>query len=237
MRLCTFKNFILLLACLKIHSLFAHELSWAATPAHQQGVPVIEKSLKLADSYFFDGIQKPENAALESFKKGQAVLDDAEKTPALDNRQKAEIIARQARFFGQIGMMSGNREKVRLGKEIKSLADQSLALDSENALGNAVLGIWHFELARLSGVEKFFAHLLYGDVPEGSFETALKFLRIAIARDPSNIHYRLFCIKALLELDRKAEAQAQADEALKLPEIYVTDAADRRALKEIQKRF
>lgn len=175
--------------------------------------------IKLADAYFYGGYELPKSKQEAMYLKAKEVLELAlKKSPSNPN-----IYARLGQVTGQLALFRGNKEKVKLGLEIKQYADKALALDASNAMANAVLGIWHFELAELGFVERTFAKLLFGGVPEGSYEQAAYHLAKAVAQSPHVIYYRNAYAKALLKLGREAEAKAQLEIALKLPLIVAGD--------------
>ncbi len=175
--------------------------------------------IKLADAYFYGGYELPKSKQEAMYLKAKEALELAlKKSPS-----NPDIYARLGQVTGQLALFRGNKEKVKLGLEIKEYADQALALDANNAMANAVLGIWHFELAGLGFVERTFAKLLFGGVPEGSYEQSAKYLAKAVAQSPNVIYYRNAYAKVLLKLGREAEAKAQLEIALKLPLIVAGD--------------
>ncbi len=183
-----------------------------------------EICIKLADAYFYGGYELPASQQEAMYLKAKATLElGLKKSPS-----NPEIYARLGQVTGQLALFRGGKEKVKLGLEIKHYADTALALDSSNAIANAVLGIWHFELAGLGFIERTFAKLFFGAVPEGSYEQAAHYLAKAVAQSPHVIYYRNAYAKVLLKLGRKAEAKAQLETALKLPFIVASDKQNQR---------
>lgn len=180
--------------------------------------------IKLADAYFYGGYELPKSKQEAMYLKAKSALELAlKKSPA-----NPDIYARLGQVTGQIALFRGNKEKVKLGLEIKQYADKALALDPNHAMANAVLGIWHYELAGLGFVERTFAKLLFGGVPEGSYEQSAKYLAKAVSHSPEVIFYRNAYAKALLKLGRDAEAKQQLEIALKLPLIVAGDKQNKR---------
>jgi tetratricopeptide (TPR) repeat protein len=82
------------------------------------------------------------------------------------------------------------QEKVKHAKIIYNEATTMLALDSTFAAAYFVLGKWHFELARLTWLERFACEIFFGGLPEGiSMDKALLYLRKASALEPNTILY------------------------------------------------
>ncbi len=180
--------------------------------------------IKLADAYFYGGYELPKSKQEAMYLKAKEALELAlKKAPS-----NPDIYARLGQVTGQIALFRGNKEKVKLGLQIKEYADQALALDPNHAMAHAVLGIWHFELAGLGFVERTFARLLFGGVPEGSYEQSAKHLAKAVSQNPNVIFYRNAYAKTLLKLGREAEAKEQLEIALKLPLIVAGDKQNKR---------
>lgn len=180
--------------------------------------------IKLADAYFYGGYEMPKSKQEAMYLKAKAALEEALRREP----ENADVYARLGQVTGQIALFRGNKEKVKLGLEIKRYADRALELDPKNAMAHAVLGIWHYELAGLGFFERLFAKALFGDVPEGSYEQAAAHLGNAVAESPNVIFYRNAYAKALLKLGRAAEAKAQLESALKLPMLVAGDKQNKR---------
>jgi tetratricopeptide (TPR) repeat protein len=191
--------------------------------------PSCQVYLKLADAYFYGAYVKPKESQEKFYLKAQQTLFTALKTDS----SNAGIYARLGQVTGQIALFRGNNEKVKLGLKIKSYADKALALDPNNATGNAVLGIWHYELANLNFFERFFGKLFFGDIPGGSYDTAAVYLKKAVLLAPNMIYYRYQYARTLVKLDRKDEARDQLEVALSLPPVVLGDRKNREQLKEL----
>jgi tetratricopeptide (TPR) repeat protein len=85
----------------------------------------------------------------------------------------------------------GNREKVRTARELEEHARFLLKQRSDNPDVWYLLGWWHFELARVSVADRFFASLLFGGLPTGaSTDQAIECLQKAIALKPDYCAYQ-----------------------------------------------
>jgi tetratricopeptide (TPR) repeat protein len=135
----------------------------------------------------------------------------------------ADLEAKYAQITGRLALFRGNKEKIRLGIQVKEHADRAIAIDPQQPVANAVLGVWHYELAKLSGFERFFAGLLYGDVPEGDMGKAAEYLSKAVRLKPAEVFYRVALAKSLIELKRKDDAKRELEAVLKLPSVSTAD--------------
>ncbi|ACF12966.1 conserved hypothetical protein [Chloroherpeton thalassium ATCC 35110] len=185
--------------------------------------------LKLADAYFYGAYVKPENEQEALYLKAEKTLRHA---LTIDSTN-AGIYARLGQVTGQLALFRGGKEKVKLGLKIKSLADSALALDPKNPIGNAVLGIWHYQLADLSFFEKFFGKVFFGGIPEGSYDTSAVYLKKAVELAPQMTYYRYYYAKALIEIDQRKEAQKQLETALSQPPLVLADKKNEKQLREL----
>lgn len=192
-----------------------------------------EVLLKMSDAYFFGGYQKPRSQQEAMYLKARAILLDALQLDSTSAEWGSEIYARLGQVTGQIALFRGGEEKIKLGLEIKNFADKSLALNPNNAMANAILGIWHYELANLDFVSRTFVKLFFGGLPEGSFEYAEKYLAKAVSLQPSVIYYRNAYAKVLIKLGRDEDARQHLKAALSLPMMVAGDKQNKRESREL----
>jgi tetratricopeptide (TPR) repeat protein len=131
------------------------------------------------------------------------------------------------------------REKLKDAKLIKSEADKIISLDPKYALGYFVLGKWHYELSKLTWVERVACDLFYGGVPEGvSMEESFKNFNIALKLDPDQIIILYGKAAALHYEGKDQEAIRILERAITLPLRDVDDEFRkercRNLLKEIK---
>src|SRR5688572_27732948 len=67
-----------------------------------------------------------------------------------------------AKAIGRRALSLGARERVKYAGEVRKEAMEALSLDSANAGAQHVMGRWHANIMRLSGVSRFFAKNLLG---------------------------------------------------------------------------
>ena len=100
---------------------------------------------------------------------------------------------------------------MRLAVEVREAALEALALDSANAGAHHVLGVWHAEVRRLSGVERWLARRLLGGAifEEASWEAAEGHLLTSVALDPGGLIHHQDLAKLYLDRGRTEEARFQ----------------------------
>ena len=88
----------------------------------------------------------------------------------------------------------GIREKIAIGKEVKSHIERSLQCDSTFSYPYVVRAIFEREGAQLGWVEKGIVRVIFGEDLSGSLEASERYLKTALRYDSSNAYayYELF---------------------------------------------
>ena len=124
---------------------------------------------------------------------------------------------------GKLALFEGGKRKVELSKEVKTEAEQAIALDPAEDAAYHVLGIWNREVFELNLLLKKFAELLYGNFPQASLEAAQSNFRRAVELAPTVVSHRVELGLTLLAAGKRMEGHALLEEALRMPETWVTD--------------
>ena len=148
-------------------------------------------------------------------------LEDATAAVELDSASADAHVAR-AIASGRVGLISGTKEKVRRSREVKESVDRAIALDPNNALAYHIRGRWHYEVASLGFFARAALNLVYGGLPDASYEQALQDLQRANAIEDLVINH-VELGKTYLKLDEEAEARAAFQRALDHPSVYPKD--------------
>lgn len=121
--------------------------------------------------------------------------------------------------LGERALGRGRSERLRVAKEVRDLAVEALRLDPNHAGAHHVLGRWHAEAMRLSGVSRFLARTLLGGgiLGEASWEEAIRHLEAAVASRPAWIYHRLDLARVYLDRDRYEDARKQLEMIDTLP--------------------
>jgi regulator of sirC expression with transglutaminase-like and TPR domain len=98
-------------------------------------------------------------------------------------------------------------------------------LDSLHDGAYHVLGAWHAEIKRLSGITKFFAKTFLGGGFMGmaSWDSAVVHLERSVELKPEYIYHRLELAEVYLDLEQYAMAREQLERLLTLPNGDVLD--------------
>jgi tetratricopeptide (TPR) repeat protein len=141
--------------------------------------------------------------------------------------------------LGNVALTRGIKERVRLAKEIRDLALRALAADSSHDGAHHLLGRWHYEVMKLSGVERFVAKSFLGGAVFGqaSWSEARRELERAVALDSTRIFHRLDLARVEAERNDPAAALAQLRRVAELPDRFAADTIYRREAGELLARL
>ncbi|MDH4350273.1 MAG: tetratricopeptide repeat protein, partial [Gemmatimonadota bacterium] len=132
--------------------------------------------------------------------------------------------------LGQLSRTRGGKERVSFARDIYDEAALALAADPDHDGAHHVLGAWHAEIMRLSGITRFVAKTILGAgfMDRASWDSAAVHLEQAVALDPTYIHHRLELAEIYADMERWADAAAQLEAIPSLPTRDVLDG-DHRA--------
>ncbi|MGD2134979.1 MAG: hypothetical protein PVF27_02415 [Gemmatimonadales bacterium] len=143
--------------------------------------------------------------------------------------------------LGRLSRTRGGRDRVRFAREIYDAAARALALDSTHAGAHHVLGAWHAEIMRLSGLTKFFARTFLGAgfMGRASWDSAVVHLQRSVDLEPDYLFHRLELALVYVDREQYDAAREQLRRVLALPPT--SDVMDpthqeeaRRTLAEIR---
>lgn len=145
--------------------------------------------------------------------------------------------------LGQLSRTRGGGERVRFGRLIYDACARALALNPAHDGAHHVLGAWHAEIKRLSGITRFAARTFLGAdfMSRAAWDSAATHLERAVALEPNYIHHRLELAEIYVDLERYADAVTQLEAIPTLPTRDVLDDDHRAAaaalLERVRKRL
>ena len=133
--------------------------------------------------------------------------------------------------LGRLSRTKGGRDRVRYGKEIYDAAARALELDPDHDGAHHVIGAWHAEVRRLSGVARFFARTFMGGGYMGiaNWDSAVAHLERAVELRSEHIYHRLELARIYFDRERYAEATQQLE---RIPALPVGDVLDPKYKEE-----
>lgn len=140
-----------------------------------------------------------------------------------------------ANALGRTSLTRGKRERIRLAAEIRTEALRAIELDERHDGAYHILGRWHAEIMRLSGIQKFFAKTFLGGaiLDDASWEAAVDNMRKAVELDPDRIFHRLDLAEIYLDLDRHDEARAELERVVAMPPGHAGDERHKARAAEL----
>ena len=146
----------------------------------------------------------------------------------------AKVYTYLAWSFGNQALFEGGKEKIKLAHKIRDNATKAIAMDTTDYLPYIILSIYNRQIASLSWFERLFANTFFGDVPEGSFEDAKKYMLKALQIQP-NIIIAYFHLSLIYrEMDEEEKEVVALKKILDLP---VYDFRDEFAKLKAEKRL
>ena len=144
-----------------------------------------------------------------------------------------------ANAMGRASLTRSNRERVRQAAGIRAAARRALALDPIHAGAWHVLGRWHAEVRRLSGIQRFFARNFLGGrvLAEASWDSAATYLERAVALNPERVVHRVALAEVYMDRGRDADARAQLEAVSRLADVDYGDEAQRREASALLARI
>jgi tetratricopeptide (TPR) repeat protein len=169
---------------------------------------------KVARQYSDLASSQPTLAAKKQY--AEHALGYAERAVRLDPHSAVDELS-LAICHGKLAAWSGTREKIEYSRLVEEEARHALALDPNYAWAHDVLGHWNAALASLSGTQRFFVCLFYGELPPASYAEAIAQLRQAVTLEPDEPCHRVELGFAYLGAGRRDEARAEFLRAAALP--------------------
>ena len=180
-----------------------------------------------------DGVKSPERDSL------YARAEHLARRAVAADSSRAEGHFALAAAVGRASLTMGKKERIRRAAVIRDEARRAIALDSTHDGAYHVLGRWHAEIMRLSGLSRFFAKSFLGAgiFREASWDSAAANLERAVTLDPGRIYHRLELAGVYADRKRWEEARTELAEAQSLPPRELRDTAYQREARELAERI
>jgi tetratricopeptide (TPR) repeat protein len=146
--------------------------------------------------------------------------------------KRAETYYWLAVSYGNLALLKGGKEKVKLSGHVQRNAQKAIDINPMYADAYAVLGVYYKEVASLNGFLKVFARVFLGELPDGTYQDAIKNFQRAIKLQTTNpvyVYSQLARTYELMGASEKAERYYQ--NALRLPSIVHQDDAIKKEIR------
>jgi tetratricopeptide (TPR) repeat protein len=127
--------------------------------------------------------------------------------------------------------LSSYTTQAKLADSVRIYAEKSVEVDPKNDRAFHILGRWHYEVAQLNWLIKFFSELFAGTAPEGSYENALFYFEKAASINDFPVHY-YWIAKTHIKMGETKKAIQNLEKAIQSKGGQHNDAYFRRLSKE-----
>ena len=193
-------------------------------------------------------------AAIALLDQGEQIPDSVESAERDSLYTRAEVLARRAlaadsmgseghfavaATVGRASLTMGKKERIRRAQVIRDEAFRTIELDPDHDGAYHILGRWHAEIMRLSGLSRFFARSFLGAgiFAQASWEAAINNLQRAVELDPARIYHRLELARIYADRKRYQEARDQLGQIEALPDRELLDPVYRERAAALAKRI
>lgn len=188
-----------------------------------------EACWKLSRAYVEVGETLEDDPRAEHYKKGNFYGEKAVK----NNPEGPKGHLRLSIAIGRVALDAGAKERVRLSKEVKKEVDLAIKFDPKDDIAYHVLGRWNRKLANLSWIERGFANMFLGGVPEeASDENAVAAFKKAIEINPGFINHHLELGMTYEMMDMEEEARSEYQKCINMPKSSADDDKHKATAQE-----
>jgi tetratricopeptide (TPR) repeat protein len=147
---------------------------------------------------------------------GEKALDYAKQGGRADPKNAMAQLA-LAVCYGRMAPLLDNKTKIAYSRLVKEHADKALALDPNNDLTYNVLGSWNYELAGLNPFLRALAGVIYGQLPDASYEEAVKDFEKAVQLNPNRLANHIGLGRAYAAIGNTGGGQEGIERGLSMP--------------------
>src|SRR6476661_8629673 len=124
------------------------------------------------------------------------------------NPNDAEGHFHLARALGRKALSLGKRDQVKYAGDVRAQALEALKLDPKSAGAQHIMGMWNYNIMKLSGVTRFMAKTFLGGkvFDSANWDDAQRYMEESVANDPAKLVHHL-------DLARVYEARGLKDQA------------------------
>jgi len=183
---------------------------------------------------------KPKNKAEEKKQIDLYIVAEGYAKKAIKiNPNDSQVHFLNSAAMGMHALQLGKKQQIAMSKEIKAEIEKSIELDPANDLAIHAFGRWQRRMAEIGGVTRFFGGILYGSIPKGSFDEALKLFKKAIELKPNYSNHHLELGRTHLVMKKKDLAAKEFELAIACPistskcQDYIDEA--KAELKKLKK--
>jgi tetratricopeptide (TPR) repeat protein len=145
-----------------------------------------------------------------------------------------------AMALGRMSENASSKVKIDNARQIKTEAETAIKLNPKLAGPYHIMGRWHRVVAGFSGFERTMIKAIFGGIPGGSYDDAIRYFEKAIVLEPTNaIHYYELAVSYLErnETNDKEQAKHWLQKALLIQVVSNEDAANKSKCEALLKKI
>jgi len=130
-----------------------------------------------------------------------------------------------ARALGRKALSLGKRDQVRYAGDVRTQSLEALKLNPKHPGALHVMGMWNYNVMRLSGMTRFMAKTFLGGkvFDSASWDDAQRYMEESVANDPTRLVHHLDLARVLAARGNKAGAQAQYEQTIRAARTEYND--------------
>jgi tetratricopeptide (TPR) repeat protein len=127
------------------------------------------------------------------------------------NPNDAEGHMHLARALGRKALSLGKRDQVKYAGDVRSQALEALKLDPKSAGAQHIMGMWNYNVMKLSGVTRFMAKTFLGGkvFDSANWNDAQRYMEESVANEPNRLVHHLDLARVYVARGDKDKARAQ----------------------------
>ena len=127
------------------------------------------------------------------------------------NPNDAEGHFHLARALGRKALSLGKRDQVKYAGDVRNQALEALKLDPKHAGAEHVMGMWNYNIMKLSGVTRFMAKTFLGGkvFDSANWNDAQRYMEESVANEPERLVHHLDLARVYVARGMKDKARAQ----------------------------
>lgn len=127
------------------------------------------------------------------------------------NPNDAEGHFHLARALGRKALSLGKRDQVKYAGDVRTQALEALRLDPKSAGAQHVMGMWNYNIMRLSGMTRFMAKTFLGGkvFDSANWNDAQRYMEQSVANEPERLVHHLDLARVYAARGMKDQARAQ----------------------------
>jgi tetratricopeptide (TPR) repeat protein len=170
--------------------------------------------VKIARQYVYRMAELPSKA--DQIKSGRIALAYSERAVKFEPKESDPHLA-VAICLGKLSPLVGNKERIEASFRIKTEAEMAAKLNPKDDFAWHLLGRWNQELAQIGGMTRAVTMIVYGALPNASYDEAVKCFQKAIALNPNRLSHYVELGRTYALMGRKEEARKFIEKGVAMP--------------------